>query len=78
MCRHSLYAIFCSASIGPTFGWSDNSIMSGSNSNQESSSHLGITYTHAAYQFETDKAELILAGSLTFKTLEIEVFVTTN
>ena len=52
--------------------------MSSSNSNRKSFSDFGVHYKHTDYQYGTDKAELILAGSLTFQTLEIEVFVATN
>ena len=77
VCTSSNNAIFCYPCFGPTFG-RDIRIMSSSNSNRKSFSDFGVHYKHTDYQYGTDKAELILAGSLTFQTLEIEVFVATN
>jgi len=77
VCTNSEYAIFCYTSYGPTFG-RDITIKSSSNSNHHSSSHFGNTYEHTDYQYGTEKAKTILAGSYTFQTLEIEVFVLIN
>ena len=78
MCTNSEHAIFCRPSCGPKFGRGDIRIMASSNSNRNSYSEFGNTYKHADYQKGTEKAKSILAGSLTFQILEIEVFVATN
>ena len=77
ICTNSNNAIFCYSSDGPKFG-GDITIMASSNSNRNSYSEFGNTYKHADYQKGTEKAKSILAGSLTFQILEIEVFVATN
>ncbi len=77
MCTNDATAICCS-SYGPIFGSPtsyDLVISSGSNANQTSFSNFGNTYKHADYQFKSDKANTILAGSKYFQTDEIEVFV---
>jgi hypothetical protein len=79
MCRIGGSAIYCNPSYGPTFGGGfDIHIASDSKSNTTSYSNFGHTYKHADYQYGTDKAKSILAGSYNFKTLEVEVFVRTN
>ncbi len=76
MCTNTAYAIYCHSSYGPMFGGGhDILITSGSNANQTSYSNFGSHYKHADYQFQTEKANSILAGSHNFQTLEIEVFV---
>jgi len=80
MCTNGSSAIYCHTSYGPIFGNStanDIYIASGSNANQTSTSNFGSAYKHADYQYSTDKAKTILAGSNNFQTLEIEVFVRT-
>ena len=77
ICTNSNNAIFCYSSDGPKFG-GDITIMSGSNSNRKSFSDFGYFYKHDDYQYGTEKAKTILAGSHKFQTLEIEVFVATN
>ena len=78
-CTNGACAIFCHSIHGPTFGFGpDIRIVSGSNSNQDSFSNFGYSYKHADYQFESEKAQYILAGSYNFQTLEIEVFVRVN
>ena len=81
MCGIGGSAIYCNSSDGPRFGNSqghDIAIVSDSNVNQRSWSTFGSSYKHTDYQFSTDKAKSILAGSYNFKTLEVEVFVRTN
>jgi hypothetical protein len=79
MCSIGGYAINCNSTYGPTFGGGfDIHVSSDSNSNQTSYSNFGHTYKHADYQYGTEKAKSILAGSYNFQTLEIEVFVRTN
>jgi len=80
MCKNGSFAIYCHSSYGPIFGSStgyDFVITSGSNASQTSYSNFGNTYKHADYQFKSDKAKTILAGSNYFQTDEIEVFVLT-
>jgi hypothetical protein len=80
MCRVGRSAIYCNSADGPRFGNSqghDIAIASDSNVNQSSWSNFGSSYKHTDYQFSTDKAKSILAGSYTFQTLEIEIFVRT-
>jgi len=79
MSTNDYYAIYCDPTYGPIFGSGiDILIASGSNSNQNSYSHFGRSYKHADYQYGTEKARSILAGSYKFQTIEIEVFVATN
>ena len=80
MCTNGANAIQCHPTFGPIFGSSegyDLVILSDSNADQISYSNFGHTYKHADYQFKSDKAKNILAGSFNFQTLEIEVFVLT-
>jgi hypothetical protein len=81
MCRKGAYSILCDSSFGPSFGGlfgHDIFISSDSNSNQKSSSSFGWFYNHPDYEYDTDKAKSILAGSFMFQTLEIEVFSITD
>ncbi len=78
MCTNSEYAIYCHSSYGPRFGGTDIDIMTSSNSNRESHTNFGNSYKHADYQYRTEKAKTILAGSQYFQTHEIEVFVLLN
>jgi hypothetical protein len=82
MCTNGANAIYCNPSYGPSFGGPstghDIGIVSDSNVNQRSWSNFGSSYKHTDYQFSTDKAKSILAGSHQFQTLEIEVFVRIN
>jgi len=79
MCANSTYAIDCDSYGGPLFGVGhDIHISSDSNSNQTSYSNFGCTYKHADYQYGTERAKSILAGSYNFQTLEVKVFVRTN
>ena len=82
MCTNGATAIRCDSSKGPSFGnsttnYHDILIDPDSNVNQSSLSSFGSSYKHADYQFGTEKAKSILAGSFKFLTLEIEVFVRT-
>jgi hypothetical protein len=79
MSMNVVYSIYCGSTYGPIFGsGNDISIMSNSNLNQDSISKFGRSYKHPDYQYETEKAKSILAGSEYFQTVEIEVFVATN
>jgi hypothetical protein len=80
MCTNGSSAIYCSSSCGPTFGQGgfDIYISSGSNANHTSYSNFGYDYKHPDYQYSTEKAKSILAGSYNFQTLEVQVFVRTN
>ena len=74
-------AIGCYSKYGPVFGWGsseDIRIESNSNINFESKADFGCIYKHPDYSFESDKAKNILAGSLKFQTVEIEVFTKVN
>jgi hypothetical protein len=80
MCSNGARAIGCSQLFGPRFGqfnFHDISIASDSNANQKSWCNFGSSYKHADYPQGTEKTKAILAGSYTFKTLEIEIFVIT-
>jgi hypothetical protein len=69
-------AICCDSSYGPTFGRGcDIHIYSNSNTNSSSYSNFGFAYKHPDYQHGSTEAESILAGSIIFQTVEIEVFV---
>jgi hypothetical protein len=71
-------AIICHPRYGPSFGGGDIHIGCGSNSNRDSFSGFGNTYQHADYEYKSEKASSILAGSYYFQTVEIEVFVAEN
>ncbi len=75
--RDSEYAIGCYSDCGPVFGADTKLeiyIESNSNTNKKSFSNFGLIYRHPDYQYGTDKAECILAGSHYFKTVEIEIY----
>ena len=55
-------------------GGYDIFISDNSNSNTNSFSNLGYTYTHPEYPFGSEKAKTILAGTHYFQVEEIEVF----
>lgn len=80
MCPHYKFAIACNPFLGPSFGGNfeqckmDFCIRTGSNTHHKSSSDFGNSYQHPDYQFGTDRTNSILAGSESFKTVEIEVF----
>jgi len=83
MCSNCKYAICCNSIIGPCFGGDDDNLAdifidSDSNISKESYSGFGYSYKHPDYKRDTDKADNILAGSLHFKTLEIEVYAKSN
>ncbi len=76
-------AIASSSDYGPGFGDTFNHkfeiyIGSDSNTNQTSYCDFGGAFKHTDYQFGTEKAKAILAGSYHFKTVEIEVFSASN
>ena len=68
------YSIYCSSDHGPKFGGHDICITSHSNTNKDSYSELGFTYTHPQYACGTDEAKSFLAGSYKFQLSEIEVY----
>jgi hypothetical protein len=69
------YGIYCHTSYGPTFGGGhDSHIANQSNTNLNSFSNLGHSYTHPDYAFRSDEAQSFLAGSLYFQVTEIEVY----
>ena len=81
------YAICGNSKYGPCFGGQlktgrgrnretleDIAVHSDSNTNKKSYCGLGYTYKHPDYLKDTDRAYSILAGSLYFETVEIEVF----
>jgi len=66
---------FCLSRHGPTFGnGKDLCLASRSNENELSFSNFGSGYHHPSYEFGSNKAKTILAGSHRFRTIEIEVF----
>ena len=68
-------SIFSRDFLGPLFGSGyDLFISDSSNTNTNSYSNLGQTYTHPEYPLGSEKAKTILAGSHTFQVEEIEVF----
>ena len=67
-------AIYCYSGYGPSFGNDDICIKSNSNTNTDSYSNLGGTYTHPKYAYGTNEAQSFLAGSYRFQLSEIEVF----
>ncbi len=77
MCTNDAIAIDCDPWNGPIFGSGglDFCIACCSNSNKNSESEFGNSYKHPDYPL---KANSILAGSLKFQTLEIEVFTQIN
>ena len=77
-CSRGQSAIYCKASLGPTFGRNEIRISSNSNSNERSMANFGFFYRYYGYQKKTERAQSILAGSLKFQTLEIEVFAARN
>jgi hypothetical protein len=63
------------SSFGPTFGSGhDFYIANKSNTNTNSFSDLGLSYSHPEYAYGSNEARSFLAGSHKFKILEIEVF----
>jgi len=79
MSTNDFHAIYCGFTFGPTFGEGfDMYVASGLNSNHDSSSGFGYSYKHPDYQYGTEEAKSILAGSFNFQTVEIEVFIATN
>ncbi len=75
-------AIASSTSYGPVFGCDgkgrDIFIASDSNTNQTSACNFGGAFKHTDYEFGTEKAKTLLAGSYYFQTAEIEVFSASN
>ena len=71
-------AVVCIGDFGPTFGSGfDIHVSDESSSNKESCSNLGKSYAfaHESVNCRIDETELFLAGSRSFQTSDIEVFV---
>ena len=69
------YSICSYKDLGPIFGVGHEfAISNSSNTNTNSISNLGYTYSHQDYPFGSEKAKTILGGSRYFQVLEIEVF----
>ena len=60
------YAIICNSQFGPLFA-NDIQIYSNSNTNTNSFSDLGRTYTHPQYAYGLNEAQSFLAGSHIFQ-----------
>jgi hypothetical protein len=73
-CISSDEAIYCSTKYGPNFGNMDIKISSESNENTQSCSNIGYSYEHPDYNYDSNEAQLFLAGSNEFQVLEIEVY----
>ncbi len=73
---HSAYDSIClSESSGPLFGeGADFRISTDANSNENSYSNFGKSYTHPKYPFGSAEAKAILAGSYNFRTVEVEIY----
>ena len=68
-------SIFSDLGYGPVFGYGcELVIFNNSNTNTNSYSDLGKSYTHPEYPYGSDKAKTILAGTHHFQVEEIEVF----
>jgi hypothetical protein len=67
--------ICCYKRYGPTFGAYDFYIADKSNTNTNSYSNLGHSFTHPDYFYGSNEARSFLAGSFSFKVNEIEVFI---
>ena len=78
LCTDKETAIFSHGCKGPKFGRCEISIECNSHSHRASCAEFGYGYKHPDYPQDTEKAKTILAGSMYFKTREIEVFVVTN
>jgi hypothetical protein len=63
-------AIYCSTEYGPNFGLLDIKISSESNKNSQSCSNIG----YPDYEYDSNEAQLFLAGSDEFQVLEIEIY----
>jgi hypothetical protein len=69
------YSIYCANNCGPTFGaGNDLHIADKSNSNTDSYSNIGKSYTHSNLVYGSNEARTFLAGSFNFQVEEIEVF----
>ena len=75
-------AICCNSKLGPCFGGEGDYIKDiciRTDANIKTSfCDFGYSYQHPDYLKDTDKANNILAGSLKFETLEIEVYAKSN
>ena len=73
--QHAKKAICCASSLGPTFGAGhDFYVAQMSNTNTDSFSNLGVSYTHPQYRHGTDEAQCFLAGSSYFQVSDIEIY----
>jgi hypothetical protein len=72
--RSKNQSICCYSDYGPSFGAYDFYIANKSNTNRESYSNLGDSFTHPEYAFGSEEAKSFLAGSYNFQVSEIEVY----
>jgi hypothetical protein len=71
----SRYAIYCPSNYGPTFGGGhDFHISDNSNTNKDSYSNLGYSYSHPDYAYGSEEAKSFLTGTYNFQVSEIEVY----
>ena len=74
-CSKCQHAIYCHNSYGPIFGDGHDFVISdNSNTNTNSPSSLGGSYSHPDYAYGSNEAKSFLAGSYNFKVSEIEVY----
>jgi hypothetical protein len=78
-CPDALEAIWCASAYGPIFGYGAAiRICNNSNQNKVSDSFLGdnnCVYKHPLYSDNSLNAKFFLAGSHSFKVLEIEAYI---
>ena len=68
-------AVYTYAQYGPTFGRGyDIFIANDANTTTDSYSNFGYSYTHPQYEYGTNAAQTLLAGSMYFQLDEIEVY----
>ena len=74
-CPECQNTIYCHIGYGPTFGGGhDFHISDNSNTNTNSYSNLGHSYSHPDYAAGSNEAKSFLAGSNNFQVSEIEVY----
>jgi hypothetical protein len=78
-CVKDAVAIGCNTGHGPIFGDGfDLAVDNNSNlksNNNKTQSNLGKSYVHPEFEFKSSEARTFLAGSYTFQTSEIEVYI---
>jgi len=74
-CSKCEKALYCHRSYGPIFGGGHNLYISNnSNTNNDSHSNLGNSYSFPDYAYGSEEAKSFLAGSYKFQVSEIEVY----